>query len=235
LEQPETTRIFWNGVEIPAKAEGFWTDRAVECVALPDFSAGVHELVIQRPYSGRTNVEWAYLLGDFGVRLLGDRAVIVEPVRELALGDATLQGLPFYGGNITYHLEYDAPETKRLALHLPTRATNVPPGMDGANVAKEVLFSAFRGTLMSVKLDGREAGDLAFAPFECELGEVAAGKHAFDLTIYGSRVNCFGAVHLSFRYPWMGPDAWRTRGDMFSYEYRIQPLGLFIAPRLLAY
>ena len=233
LEQPETTVVFWDGVEVPMNVESWWTDRAVKCVALPEFPAGKHELILRRPYSERTNVEWAYLLGDFGVRLRGDRAVIVEPVRELTLGDATQQGLPFFGGNITYHFEYDAPETRQLMLHLPSRASNVPEGLTGPNAAREVLFSAFRGTLMSVRLDGKEMGDLAFAPFECALGEVAAGRHAIDLTLYGSRINCFGAVHLSFRYSWMGPQAWRTNGDMFSYEYRLQPFGLFIAPRLL--
>ena len=78
-----------------------------------------------------------------------------------------------------------------------------------------------------------KVGDLAFAPYQCELGNVAKGEHTLDLTLYGSRVNCEGSVHLSFRIPWAGPGAWRTEGDMFCREYQVQPLGITIAPRLL--
>ena len=235
LEQPENVRIFWDGVEIPVREAGFWTDRAIKCVIMPDFDAGEHELLIHRSYSAQTHVEWMYLLGNFGVQLQGRDAIIVAPVSKLAFGDVTVQGLPFYGGNITYHFEYELPETKQLALHLSTRATNVPPGLENGCAAREVPYSAYYGTLLTVKLDGHEVGHLAFSPFECYLGNVSSGKHVFDLTLYGSRVNCFGAVHLSFRHAWMGPGAWRTQGDMFSYEYRIQPFGICIAPRLLEY
>ena len=101
------------------------------------------------------------------------------------------------------------------------------------NAAREVPFAAYRGTLVSAALDGKQAGDLAFAPFQCALGKVEAGEHRLDLTLYGSRVNSAGALHLAFRMNWMGPGAWRTEGDMFSYEYQVQPFGIIAAPKLL--
>lgn len=54
-----------------------------------------------------------------------------------------------------------------------------------------------------------------------------------DYANYGSRVNSVGTVHLTFRIRWVGPGAWRTQGDMFSYEYQVQPFGVTVAPRLL--
>jgi hypothetical protein len=56
------------------------------------------------PLGLQTSIEYAYLLGDFGVRVAGVEKTIIPPVRELAFGDWVPQGLPFYGGNVTYHI-----------------------------------------------------------------------------------------------------------------------------------
>ena len=93
--------------------------------------------------------------------------------------------------------------------------------------------SGFSGTLIGVAVDGKAAGEIAFAPFECPLGELAAGPHVVDLTLYGHRANSFGVIHLAFRIPWIGPQAWRTEGDQFCYEYQIRPLGITMSPRIL--
>ena len=179
------------------------------------------------------NVERCFILGDFGVELRGDSARIIEPVRELVWGDVTRQGLPFYGGNITYHCRFLQENEGELLLRIPSRVTSAPGALGNTVVSREVPLGGYRGTLVSASLDGNPVGDLAFAPYQCELGSVSKGEHMLDLTLYGSRVNCEGSVHLSFRIPWAGPGAWRTEGDMFSREYQVQPLGIIIAPRLL--
>ena len=50
-----------------------------------------------------------YLLGNFGVELNTFAATITAPITSLMLGDITLQGFPFYAGNIKYHMNTPVP------------------------------------------------------------------------------------------------------------------------------
>ena len=99
--------------------------------------------------------------------------------------------------------------------------------------ARELDFCAFRGTLVGVTLDGTEAGDIAFAPFTLDFGALKAGTHKLDLKLYGDRQNAFGACHLANRIDWTGPYAWRTDGDLFSYDYLLVPLGIMRSPFII--
>ena len=87
--------------------------------------------------------------------------------------------------------------------------------------------------MIGVSVDGGEEQSVAFAPFQCELGTLAAGEHTLAITVYGSRVNSFGALHQSWQVPWMGPEAWRTEGDRFTRDYRVRRFGVMIAPLLV--
>ena len=91
----------------------------------------------------------------------------------------------------------------------------------------------FRAPLLSISLDGEEKGKIAFAPYVLSLGWVEKGEHSIDITAYGNRVNAFGAVHnCDDTYFWFGPNAWRTTGNQWSYEYRLKPAGILISPRV---
>lgn len=231
LEQPETSRIFLDGKEIPFADLGFWTDKCLRRTRLGDLAAGTHELIISREYTERTNVERAYLLGDFGVSVRGDECIVTAPVRTLHWGDIAPQGLPFYGGNITYHTEFTLDsDLYHAALHFPVRQD---VAFSCYMNAREIDFCAFRGTLVSAVLDGAEAGDIAFAPFTLDIGVLKAGVHKLDLKLYGNRQNAFGACHLANRIEWTGPYAWRTEGDLFSYDYLLAPLGIMRSPFII--
>ena len=237
FEPPEEFEIEWDGRPVEFRDTGFWTDECVRKCAFPAIAAGKHELIFRCGYSARTGLERFYLLGDFGVELRGDEARLTAPVRELHWGDIALQGLPFYGGNVTYHASMELPSGGPCRLRIPGRTTPGRHSMPGALrenlVCREVPCSGFSGTLIGVAVDGKAAGEIAFAPFECPLGELAAGPHVVDLTLYGHRANSFGVIHLAFRIPWIGPQAWRTRGEQFCYEYRLRPLGIMLSPRIL--
>jgi hypothetical protein len=88
---------------------------------------------------------------------------------------------------------------------------------------------------MTAKLDDGEVADIAFAPFAAGLGQVASGSHRLDITLYGTRHNAFGALHWAQPGQWVGPEAWRTTGDDWCYEYKdIRPMGILAAPRLVS-
>jgi hypothetical protein len=212
LERADQIDITLDGEAVPSAVTGWYADEAIQTVRLPRLEARSHEIVLTMRYGRNTTVEWCYLLGDFGVVVAGSRARVVAPVRELAFGDWTGQGLPFYGGNVTYHCT-----------------------LAGGGAPLVLRAAKFRAPLLTADLDGRRLGSLAFAPFELDLGALAPGSHTLDITAYGSRVNSFGCVHNADEHAfWFGPNAWRTTGDDWSYEYRLKPAGLLAAPRLLA-
>jgi len=213
LENAATSTIYLDGCPVAKNITGYFTDKAIQTVALPAITAGEHILEVAVAYTRKTYLEWCYLLGDFGVRVVGRDATITAPVRQLAFADWTQQGLPFYGGNVTFHCQLTA---------------------DGRPTAVRVPH--FAGPLVKAVLaDGSKALPLPFAPFRAELGALAAGEHQLDLTVFGNRANCFGQVHnmagrKDANYKWWGPGSWRTQGDGWVDQYLLYPMGLLGAP-----
>jgi len=213
VEDLETLTITWNEAGIPPVAEGYYVDEAIQTVTLGQLRAGENLLEITVPFGKVTTVENCYLLGDFGVAVRGREAVVTEPVRELAFGDWVSQGLPFYGGNVVYHAALEADEPQPLAVE----ATH------------------FEQPVLDVRLDGEDKGIIALSPWRAQLGTVPTGGHALDITAYGNRINTFGALHnCHYDEQWHGPGAWRTQGFEWTYEYRLRPGGILVAPRVLA-
>lgn len=207
LENIEGSRVLLDGKEVELIPVGYFADEAIQTVSLPDISVGEHCIELIIDYNRKTYIEWCYLLGDFGVDVIGDRAVIREPVRNLAFGDWTNQGLPFYGGSVTYHCEVPI-EGEDLYLRIPY----------------------FDGPLVCLKKDGN-FHDIAFAPYRAPLGKCDTGS-VVELTVVGNRANCFGQLHrtkLEGNLP-HGPTSWRNKGDAWSDEYQLFPMGILTAP-----
>lgn len=83
---------------------------------------------------------------------------------------------------------------------------------------------------MSVSVDGKRAGRIAFAPYELDLGSLTKGKHTVELTLYASRINSFGSLHCCVPFRWKGPAYWYQTGNKFSYEYCLTPIGVMKSP-----
>ncbi len=213
LEGLANTTVRLNGREQSATPTGYFTDEAIQTIALDAFGPGEHELELEIAYHRKTCIECLYLLGDFGVEVHGRHAVITEPVRKLAFGNWVHQGLPFYAGNVTYHCT------------LPS---------DGTPVTVETAH--FGGALVKAKLHDAAGIPLAFAPYQAVF-TVAQGSHGLDLTVYGNRANAFGQLHNAAAGGrselWWGPDSWHTQGLNWMDEYQLWPMGLLSAPRLL--
>jgi hypothetical protein len=210
LEHPEWNRIRLNGQVVEPCDVGWFTDRCIRTVALPSLQAGTHVLELDTFLDRRFGLEWCYLLGDFGVRVDGRHKRIVEPVRYLAFGDWTTQGLPFYAGNITYHCR-----------------------CEGTGENATLQATQFSNPLLAVAVDGKPAGRIAWAPYRLPIGLLEPGGHNIDITAFGNRFNAFGCVHLSNQaYTWFGSSAWRTEGLDWSYQYQLKPMGLLVAPSI---
>lgn len=209
LENAQSTRIIVNGAEINNAATGFYTDESIKTVALPTLPVCRSEIILHLPFSPSTNVEWCYLLGNFSVEVRGRAAKIVHADTQF-FGDWVHQGLPFYGGNVTYHSTFGCKQGRVL-----------------------LEISRFRSPLLRVAVDGEDRGAIAFAPYFLELGVLSAGIHKLSITAFGNRINTFGAVHnCDSTATWAGPDYWRTTGSSWSYEYQLKPSGVLTTPRL---
>ncbi|MDR0396190.1 MAG: hypothetical protein LBH66_02675 [Oscillospiraceae bacterium] len=209
IESPGLCRISLDGDLIEAKPDGWWVDKSIETIPLPEMKIGRHTLEVVAPIGLRTGLEWCYLLGDFGVKLQGAYRKLVAPVRELGFGDWSSQGLPFYAGNVTYELPLHLTRNARVTLEIPQ----------------------YRNPLLSVGLNNEPVGRIIYAPYTLEM-DVQAGSHIITVTAYGNRANAFGAVHNSNPAEhWHGPSAWESTGDSWSEEYRLWPTGVLVSPK----
>ena len=211
IEDAEDVKLTLNGEAVPAVVTGWYTDKSIKTVALPELKAGENVLEAVIPFGRRTNLEWCYLIGNFGVEVSGRYACIVPARKKIAFGDFTRQGLPFYGGNVTYH---------------------IPVTTKGGELT--LRSSHYRGALQKVSVDGGEAEAVIYPPYTVSLGAVPAGEHVIDLTLYGHRRNSFGPVHLAdLKADWIGPNAWRTEGDNWCYDYKIAEEGILSTPEII--
>ncbi len=208
LEDIDNTRVYVDSKEIDKKITGFYVDEDIKTIKLPDLPKGEHKITLEIAYNKKSGAEWCYLIGDFGVRVEGVSKTIISQVKELNFGDITTQGLPFYTGNIIYHIETQL------------------------NGTYELEVSKYRGALLSVKVDDEEIGDIVFSPYRLNIGS-KYGLCKIDITMYGNRYNAFGALHnCNDEFIWHGPYTWRTEDTSYSYEYQLKKAGILKTPVL---
>ena len=209
LEDAELATITLNGAPVDVKIDGWYVDKSISTVPLGTFQKGDNILEVSLPFGKRTNVEWCFLLGDFGVRIFGEYRQMVPLQDFLGFDDIAMQGLAHYGGNVTYL---------------------VPVTTGGGDVT--VTVPHYAGAAVKAKL-AQQQGYIVYAPYRLTFKNVPEGKHTLELTLLGHRHNSFGPVHLADpRDLWIGPNAWRSTGDKWTESYRLKPLGITSAPRI---
>ena len=100
------------------------------------------------------------------------------------------------------------------------------------------------GTVISVSLDGKEVGTIAYSPYDLLVEDVSVGTHCLHFTLYGNRHNSFGQLHMTDDgFDWHGPEEWERnlRGRQFEtanefvdfkYEYSCKPVGIMGSPEI---
>ena len=209
LEDPDITTIVWNGRPVDLGADGYYTDKSIEKVALPPLKKGENKLRVTYPFGERSNVEAMYLLGDFGVKVAGRLLTVTTLPEKLGFSDLTYQGLPFYGGIVSYHLPVECDTDWDAIVKIPhyTAAVN------------------------TVFVDGEKKAVIAYPPYAWDIGVLPAGKHTITINTYVSRRNCFGDVHnADEKFSWQGPSAWVQGDTNWTYEYRLRRTGVISTP-----
>ena len=159
-------------------------DKSITTVELPHINKGENELIVVIPFGRKVNLEWSYLLGDFGAKVTGTYACLTDRAANLYFGDITNQTLPFYTGNVNYEFDLELEE-------------------DAEDVVVEIPH--FRAPVLDLYLDGEEKSLVAYAPHKGSLGSVRKGLHKVRIELYGNRFNGFGTLHNSndeFQWLW---------------------------------
>lgn len=213
LEDAEKAEITLNGEKVDNKVVGWYVDKAIKTVVLPMIKKGSNVITVKLPLSNSTNTEWCYLLGDFGVNVAGKETKIISKNDKLHFGDIVNQGLPFYGGNIVYHIGKITVENNTI----------------------EVILPQYRGAVSSVIIDGNEKGKIAYSPNRLVISDIENGVHNVDIKLFTNRYNSFGSVHCAdTKMAWQGPNAWRTENEEWTYEYRLKTVGIISTPIIKA-
>jgi len=86
---------------------------------------------------------------------------------------------------------------------------------------------------VKVRVDGKLAGSMPWAPYEVDLTDLLTGDNVLDIEVISSRRNAFGPMH------WprpgkagVGPGSFVTSDDQWTYGYQLVPYGLLAEPEL---
>lgn len=208
LERPEKIQIYLNGRLSGKEDRGWYVDQSIRKIYLGCIKQGENLLELHIPFGEKTNVEWCWLLGRFGVQVRGRKKLLTAYPKEIYYGNYAAQGLPFYAGNLVYETSVVTEEGQLWTE-----------------------ISRYRGALLQIEVDEEKKGNLIYAPYRMNLGRVSAGRHKIRIQIFGNRANAFGPVHNADRTEtWYGPNLWRTLGNKWTYEYRLEEMGILTAP-----
>lgn len=212
FEGDSDLRIKWNGEWIENRInQEYYVDEMIHTVSLSHLNEGTNFLECEIPFGSLTNLEWFYLLGNFGVEVRGDKTWIIPLPERIGFGDYAVQGMPFYGGNLIYDTWIETADTGRLLI----------------------TADDYRGALLEIRVDDSEPKSIFMDPYIADCGNVTAGKHRIQITCYGTRINTFGQLHNCSRTEsYFGPKTWRTQGKDWSYGYRLHTCGVLKAPEI---
>ena len=208
LEDADIAEITFNGEKITEREEGYYVDISIGKMKLGNIVNGENVLEITLPFGETASLENVFILGDFGVKVIGSLAIVTALPERLSFGSLQCQGLPFYSGAVTYKIKTVA-----------------------SNGSINVTASDYMGTLIEVSVDGEIKGDIIYPPYTLEIGDITDGEHEVALKLYTHRYNSFGPLHLvNTGEKWHGPGAWRTEGVNWSYEYVLRTTGILKTP-----
>ena len=214
VERPHLYRVFINGRETPPEPGRWWLDKAFGVFSRGPWKAGQNTVLLKaKPFTIHTELEPVYILGDFGLKPSTPGFAVV-PAAPLGFGGWAKQGLPMYGQAVAY-----------------VKTVSVPAGgLTGRRFAVEL--GRWLGAAAEVRVDGRPAGVIAFAPYRLEIGPLLAeGQiHEVEVRVYGTLKNTLGPFHNNppLGRAWPGMFQQGTKGGRAAGPaYSVVDYGLF--------
>lgn len=226
VERPEQKNIAVNGETLTLQDNTeWWVDPVFRTIPIPAayLRDGENRIEITVDFDAATDLEAVYLLGRFGVEVQGTRKTIRDLPDRLAIGNLADQGLPFYGGTVSYELPYDS-FIEQVMAHYES--------IGGSSISLEI--PAYEGACLRVGSPNAAMSTIPWKPNVTDVSEIVFSKAPLWLDVVLTRRNTFGPLHMEPIYSSSyGPDHWLTEGDFFKEHYMLVPSGLMQSPRLL--
>jgi hypothetical protein len=160
-------------------------------------------------------IEPVYILGDFNLQS-AEKGFQIVPPTPLEFGGWNRQGLPLYGQSVVYAKEFICDNTENQF---------------------EVQLGKWEGTVVSVKVNGKDAGIIIAEPGTLNISKyVQKGNNSVQVTIIGSLKNLLGPHHKSPKPGLVSPQQWR---NISSYppgnKYETMDYGLMEDFKIVAF
>ena len=198
-----------NGETIDMTEDGWYVDFDIKKSSKFLLKSGENVITVKVPFSQKHHIENMYLIGDFGVRVLGGVAKIVSREPKIGFSSITYQGMPFYGGAVKY------------------KSTVITGNCD-----MRITCRDFNGALARVYVDGKDAGYIAFSPYSLTVRNVSAGKHTIEFKVYCNRENTFGRLYNRYPSGFYSTEEWYPDKFGLSREYCLENMGILHAPKI---
>jgi hypothetical protein len=232
METPEKYAVTVNGHDLPTDEDaGHWRDISFRKLDISGaVRAGKNDIIVSGTFARGLELESVYIVGDFGVRaekgqLEGETTgqtfyryapdfAITAPPESLNPGDLTPQGLPFFAG--------------RLTLRRTVTLDAVPD--DAA-----LRFEDVNAAVLRVKVNGTDAGALAWAPYEIDVTDLLQeGANTVEVEVVSTLRNLLGPHHLrGGDQEWTGPGQFRDKARWID-DYVLVPFGFGSARLVLS-
>jgi hypothetical protein len=208
IEDIEKGSLTVNGTAVDFTNKSWHWDRAFSKVEITQLvKQGENVMDFALDYDFMTEVESAYIVGDFGVKMADSfRGKIVSEPSKLKAGTWTDQGYPFYAGRMNYRTEFSVKKNAHVFVRL------IRPS----------------GTLYKVRVNGEEAGKILWRPYEVDLtGFVRPGKNLLEIEVVSSLQNAWGPLHeqIGEDNMWCGREAFED-DNILREQINTFPYGL---------
>jgi len=199
-----------NGTPVDTACCDWHWDRGFGKADITDLvRAGENVVDFAIDYSFLSEVEQAYVVGDFGTRLRtpSEGELCGEP-RRLANGSWLEQGYAFYPGSMVY--EATVAHRRRKGVHTFLRLRNPS------------------GTLFIVRVNGVEAGRILWRPYALDLTDaLKSGENSLEIEVVASSHNALGPLHVreGDDLRWFGPNSFEDE-NVLKEEFSLFDYGL---------
>lgn len=208
IEDLHKGRLTVNGTPVETACCGWHWDRGFGKIDITNLvRPGENIIDFAFNYTFQSEVEQAYIVGDFGTRLRTPyEGELCDEPKTLKNGSWVDQGYCFYPGSMVYATEI---------THRSKKGTRTILRLQNPS-----------GTLFIVRVNGQEAGKILWRPYNVDLTPfLKAGKNTLEIEVVSSGQNAHGPLHVRHgdSFLWFGPNAfedeWAVKKEFSLYDY----------------
>ena len=179
IESPELYRVSINGNLIQPRANSWWLDKAFGVFDIGRYVVEGENCIVLKssPFTIHTELQPVFIRGEFALESR-EKGFGITPAAAMKLGSWSGQGMPFYGDKMEY--------TKKVQL-------------SDAELKNQKIFvrlGKWSGAVAEVMVNGKNAGVVAFEPFELDVSQhLKPGLNEVSVIVYGTLKNTLGPHH----------------------------------------